>query len=223
MAASAAIFAYVVDANRSILKERFSEALRQFCHHRGISQGRLAELLQVPKPTAVKWHSGQTCPRRSRMKEICTRLNFDYQAVFEVEFNVTSIFQRTYLSFSAINQNYLDTRGRSQLAALASVAWAGSAFYARMMDESLAGQLVVNPDYRAEFRFLVPGLEGYGVGISGEANGICMQLIEPEGSFPALVLLTDDGVNTLVKQFQNYGRQHESGEVGSRDTAGFGA
>ena len=206
------------DANKTLLANRFHEAITTFHAKAGVNIETLATTLGKPVSTVYKWLGGSQSPRRADLKAICHKLNWDYDQMFVADVLMDKIINRNFLSFDALNARFLEMRQRNVFDALTLTAVAGTMAMSYLVAKNLKCEFIIDEKLNCQIHTLDPRMDSIFLNIAGNVEpGLCVQMYYFNGKVASENMpLNEKTLKYLHVLLTKYGKESEDEKIGKR-------
>ncbi len=138
---------------RRALNRRFQKELRQLQMKLEWTAKQLSSHLGLPHRTMLNWLAGSACPGETRLKEICAKVGWRYEELFQGDSLADELFEEDYLNFEKLTQRYLRLEPRDPLAAWGHIPLAAALVHVDLEASGFICRTIIADHFGARIEF----------------------------------------------------------------------
>jgi len=101
----------------------------------------------------LNWLGGIACPNPKRLKELCAKIGWRYEELFQVESLADEAFEEEYLDFAKLTQRYLRLAPRDPLEAWGHIPLAGALVHVDLAASGFECRTVTDYHFGTRIKF----------------------------------------------------------------------
>lgn len=138
---------------RRALNRRFQKELRQLLVRLGWTAKQLSSHLGIPHRTMLNWLAGSACPQAPRLKEVCGKIGWRYEELFQGESLADELFEEDYLNFQKLTHRYLRLQVKDPLEAWAHIPLAAALVHVDLEASGFPCRTITDYQFGARIEF----------------------------------------------------------------------